>query len=203
MQITQFAHRVKHEVRTTGRLTACSRMNYFECMSSLRILGRPGQRRALAPCRPTPHPAYVDTQNTQKKRRMEALGAQLAKLRTDQNMPRQDQLATASGVGVRTISDIETGKKIPRVTTMRKIEAALNLPEGATDDFMDYAIDKLVPKSAGPDLYPAEVYEREPRGEVEHEMLAIRGETDDVKWSYIIDRRKRLYDEKRRDVRRG
>jgi transcriptional regulator with XRE-family HTH domain len=145
----------------------------------------------------------VDTQNTQKKRRMEALGAQLSTLRKEQGMPTQDDLAKKSRVGVRTISDIETGKKIPRVGTMRKIETALRLVAGATDDFMDGVIDVLVPQPAAVEDYPPEVFEREPRGEVEHEMLAIRGETDDVKWSYIIDRRKRLYDEKHTKRRQG
>lgn len=47
-------------------------------------------------------------------------------------------------MGVRTISDIETGKKVARINTMRKLEAALGLEPGVTDDFMAGKVDSLV-----------------------------------------------------------
>jgi transcriptional regulator with XRE-family HTH domain len=85
----------------------------------------------------------MSTPNTQKKLRMEALGAAFAKRRVRMAMSRQDQLASAAGVGVRTISDIETGKTVPRVITMRKIEAALQLPPGTSDKFLSGEISEL------------------------------------------------------------
>jgi transcriptional regulator with XRE-family HTH domain len=129
-------------------------MSYFDCMSRLRILGRPGQTRVLAPCREAPHPAYVDAQSTQKKRRMQALGAQLARVRVQAGMRAQADLAAASGVSVRTISLIETGEKIPRVTTMRKIESALHLPPGSTDEYLEGARTELAPGTAARTVHP-------------------------------------------------
>jgi transcriptional regulator with XRE-family HTH domain len=118
-------------------------MYYFSTMPGVRVIGWPSQRRTYAPCRVTPHPAYMAVQNTQKKRRMELLGAQLAILRRQQGMATQEALSKLSGVAVRSISDIETGKTVPRVGTMRKLEAALKLPTGITDDFLAGTIDKL------------------------------------------------------------
>lgn len=119
-------------------------MNYFECMPGMHILGRHSYGRALSPCRVTTHPAWVEMQNTQRRLRMQALGAELARIRKAAGMPRQEDLEARSGVGVRTISDIETGKKVARINTMRKLEAALGLESGVTDDFMSGRVDSLV-----------------------------------------------------------
>jgi transcriptional regulator with XRE-family HTH domain len=124
-------------------------MYYFSTMPGVRVIGWPSQRRTYAPCRVTPHPAYMAVQNTQKRRRMELLGAQLAILRRQQGMPTQEALSKLSGVAVRSISDIETGKTIPRVGTMRKLEAALKLPTGITDDFLAGVVDRLVAETSG------------------------------------------------------
>jgi transcriptional regulator with XRE-family HTH domain len=164
-------------------------MNYFECVSGLRILGRPGQRQTLAACRTIPHPAYVDTQNPQKKRLMEALGAQIALLRQRAGMPTQADLYRASGVGVRTISDIETGRTIPRIGTMRKIETALNLPPGSTDDFLSGKIKRLVP--ADVDEVTDSLYERIPRDEVEQAILDLDDLPEDNRWAMIFKYRKK------------
>lgn len=164
-------------------------MHYFECMCALRILGRPGQTQVLSPCRVTPHPAYMATQDTQKKRLMESLGAQIARLRQQQGMNKQEDLHLASGVGVRTISDIETGKKVPRVGTMRKLESALNLEPGSTDDFLAGKITKLEPTHDGAE---ADLYARVVRDDVEAEMLNIRGVSKQERWEYVFDRRRRL-----------
>lgn len=182
MQITHFASHVKRELRTSHRVDARIMFHYFYCMSGVRILGRSGQRHVLSPCRMTPHPAYMEQQNTHRRRRMEALGAQIALLRQKQNMSRQEHLADASGVGVRTISDVETGKKVPRVTTMRKIETALGLPAGATDDFLDGKLDELRASGrqpSGPDL----------RDNVERKLWAITELSEPLRWNYIYQHR--------------
>ncbi|MFB9926056.1 hypothetical protein ACFORO_12245 [Amycolatopsis halotolerans] len=110
--------------------------------------------------------------------------------------------AKEAKISVRSLIKLEQGEPVGALV----YEAAARALPGWTEDtpvaiLEGGEIPATTPTAA--DLYPPEVYEREPRGEVEHEMLAIRGETDDVKWSYIIDRRKRLYDEKHSGVRRG
>lgn len=137
----------------------------------------------------------MDAQNLQKKRRMQALGAQLAVIRQRQRMPRQEHLAQASGVSVRTISDIETGKKIPRVGTMRKIENALKLPPGQTDDFLEGKIDRLEPRTLSD--YPSELYERQARSKIEQRIMAVKGEREEVKWQIIFALREQEWDEQR------
>lgn len=118
-------------------------MYYVVRVSRLRILGKPGERQVLAPCRLTPHPAYMAARNVQKKLVRQALGAELARVRKQQGMPRQSHLADATGLGVKTISDIETGRIVPREQTMRRIETALDLPLGQTDEFLGGKIRRL------------------------------------------------------------
>lgn len=76
-------------------------------------------------------------QNVQKRLVRQALGAEIARVRKQQGMVRQSHLAEATGLGVKTISDIETGRIVPREQTMRRIETALHLPIGQTDDFLN------------------------------------------------------------------
>lgn len=66
-------------------------------------------------------------------------------------MPKQEDLEALSGVSKRTISDIETGNKVPRVSTMRKLENALGLEAGATDDFLAGKVRSLEPRDEATD----------------------------------------------------
>jgi transcriptional regulator with XRE-family HTH domain len=140
-----------------------------------------------------PQTAYVEQQNTHKQLRMQALGAEIARVRRQAGMQQQEHLAQASGVGVRTISIIETGTKLPRVTTMRKLENALNLPTGATDAFMAGALERLEPKPTSSVEGPLNII---PRDEVEREMVKLRKDLHpNVIWAHIVDRRERLGNE--------
>jgi transcriptional regulator with XRE-family HTH domain len=119
----------------------------------------------------------MSTPNTQKKLRMEALGAAFAKRRVRMGMTRQDQLAGAASVGVRTISDIETGKTVPRVITMRKIESALELPAGISDRFLSGEISELPDAPA-----PSRVNESAP---VHEWSAAERTRMRDMSWTEV------------------
>lgn len=152
-------------------------MNYFECMPGLRVLGRHSHGRALAPCRRTAHPSWVEMQNTQRRLRMQALGAELARIRKAAGMSKQEDLEERSGVGVRTISDIETGKKVARINTMRKLEAALGLEPGATDSFMAGEIESLAERTASDREDPQRVAEKRQhysRDDIELAVLLAR-----------------------------
>jgi transcriptional regulator with XRE-family HTH domain len=133
----------------------------------------------------------MEQQSTHKQLRMQALGAEIARVRRQSGMVNQEHLAKASGVGVRTISFIETGTRLPRLTTMRKLENALNLPSGSTDEFMAGAIDRLESKATSSQEGP---YNVQPRDEVEREMLKIK-EDPRVVWSYVVARRERMQNE--------
>lgn len=133
----------------------------------------------------------MGTQDTQKtQRRRQALGAQIAQLRQRAGMPTQKDLERASGVSVRTISLIESGRKVPRVGTMRKLETALQLPPGATDDYLDGTIGKLEPEGRGgaPDIY-RRVVDRDDDFEVQIMDLAARPLEE--RWSVIFAHRER------------
>ncbi|WP_134667898.1 hypothetical protein [Amycolatopsis sp. CFH S0078] len=111
--------------------------------------------------------------------------------------------ATEANISVRSLVKLEQGKPVGALVYE---SAARALPNWTEDTPVQILTGGEIPPTVAAgqaDAYPIELYEREPRDTVEHEMLAIRGETDDVKWSYIIDRRKRLFDEKHRGVRRG
>jgi transcriptional regulator with XRE-family HTH domain len=145
-------------------------------------------------------------QNPQKKRLLQqALGAQIALLRQRAGMPKQADLYRASGVGVRTISDIETGKTVPRIGTMRKIEAALHLPPGATDDFLAGKIKVLQPTNMAEAEAHTPVYNADgsPAGldEVEEAMWLVRGASRADRWEAIFERRDRMAQERIRMAR--
>lgn len=128
----------------------------------------------------------MDARNTQKKRRMEGLGAEIARLRQQVGMSTQADLKSASGVGVRTISDIESGKTMPRINTMRKIENALGLLPGTTDDYLDGTIDRLEPNRG-----EAGFYDRVIRDDFERQVMELDAIPIDERWSTIFAHRER------------
>jgi transcriptional regulator with XRE-family HTH domain len=135
----------------------------------------------------------MEQQNTHKQLRMQSLGAEIARVRRQAGMVTQEDLRKVSGIGVRTISAIETGVKIPRVTTMRKLENALNLPTGSTDEFMAGKLKRLEPNPTSSVEGPDNI---KPRDEVEAEMVKLDKDLDArVIWAHITERRERLRDE--------
>jgi transcriptional regulator with XRE-family HTH domain len=57
-----------------------------------------------------------------------SLGALLRTIRLDRGMT-QEQLGDATGLSVRSIRDLERGVSCPRVSTLRLLTQAWNLPE--------------------------------------------------------------------------
>lgn len=120
---------------------------------------------------------------------MEALGAELARIRKDAGMSRQEDLYRASGVSTRLISDIENGKKTVSVSKMRAIENALRLPSGATDDYLAGTIDRLEPSAAAsePPRYPPGL-----RDDWERELWdSLPDRPESFRWGIIFGRRTR------------
>lgn len=71
------------------------------------------------------------------------------------------------------------------------IEQALGWPEGAVDEILS---GRPIPETNHRG-YPSDLYSREIRDPIEEAMMAIRGETENVRWSYVFDRREQKYDE--------
>lgn len=93
---------------------------------------------------------------TQKTQIRQRLGAEIARLRVKQGMATQADLAGLAGLSVRSVWAAENGEKVaPR--TLRKIEAALGLPPGAVDEFLEKQGDTL----AGPVAQTAQIGEEE------------------------------------------
>lgn len=118
----------------------------------------------------------------------EAAGAEVARRRRQLGMTTQADLAEKSGVGVRTISNIETGTKIPRVGTLRKLEIALAWKPGHIDALLDGQ------QVADPSHVPAVDYDRtmELRDEVEREIFLITRLEEHDRWQAIFNRRARI-----------
>lgn len=102
-----------------------------------------------------------------------------------------DDVARESGLSVAQLRNIRKGRAPITLDSKIKIEKAYGWPEG----FIDTVLQNTAAPTPVDRHYPPELFEKIIRDATEGEMLKIRTVREDVRWSFVFDRRKRLHDE--------
>jgi transcriptional regulator with XRE-family HTH domain len=102
-----------------------------------------------------------------------------------------DDIARESGISVAQLRNIRKGRASITLDSKIKIEQAYGWPEGFVDNVLRDRATTPPPDRR----YPPEVFQKTIRDSTEADMLKIRNVAEEVRWSFVFDRRKRLHDE--------
>lgn len=102
-----------------------------------------------------------------------------------------DDIAREGDISVAQLRNIRKGRAPVTLDSKIKIEKAYGWPEG----FIDSVLQNRTPPTPVDRRYPPDIFEKTIRDAVEGEMLKISTVREDVRWSFVFDRRKRLHDE--------